>query len=166
MASTDELLPKLYALLRARASSLLAARDVSLSPDSLVHDVMLKLYRSDRDAWESEAHFRAVAARAMRHVIIDHQRRRRAAKRDGERVDVSISLLADDPSSPVDLFHLDRALEELEAARPQVAEVVVLRVLGGLNHQEIADQLGLSESTVKRYWRTGRAWLRSRLETP
>ena len=77
MDSTDELLPRLYAALKQRASAMLAARDVSLSPESLVHDVMLKLYRSDRDAWESERHFRAVAARAMRQVLIDHQRKRR-----------------------------------------------------------------------------------------
>ena len=75
-----------------------------------------------------------------------------------------MSLIGEQPPSPIDLYALDQALGELEQARPAVAEVVVLRVLGGMPHQEIATELGVSESTVKRHWRTGRAWLRARLD--
>ncbi len=157
MASVDDILPHLYASLHQRASRLVARRQTSVSPSSLVHDAVLRLYRVDPERWESEAHFRAVAAKAMRQVLIDRSRARNALKRGGDQVQVTLSGVGTD--GQFELVEIHRAIERLEHARPRTAEVVVLRLLGGLDVEDVAETLDLSPSTVKREWRAGRALL-------
>jgi len=162
MELSDALVPRVYAALQQRASQLLRSGGGSLSPQSLVHDVLLKLYRSESQTWRDEQHFRTVAAIAMRQLLIDRARRKAAAKHGANAEHVSLTGVAGAPGF-ADLVDLADALEQLEAARPRAAQVVVYRLLGGLSHDEIADELGCSVTTVKREWRLGQAWMQQRL---
>ena len=96
----------------------------------------------------------------MRQVLVDHARRRRAAKREGCHVTFDD---ADAPVEPPELLDLEDALKELVALDPRQARVVELRFFGGLDTRETADAMGISERTVKREWQTARAWLQQRL---
>lgn len=162
MESTASLVPKVYDALRERASCLLGRGGGSLSPQSLVHDVLVKLYRSEQQSWRDERHFRAVAAIAMRQLLVDRARRKATTKHGDHPELVSLTNVAQE-GSPLDVVALTRALEQLEVARPRSAEVLVLRLFGGLQHEEIAEELGCSVSTVKREWRLGQAWLQQQL---
>jgi RNA polymerase sigma factor (TIGR02999 family) len=137
----------------------------SLQPTELVHEAFVRLAAASTPAWSSEGHFRAVAARAMRMILIDRARRRAAARRGGGRDRVTLADLGMDEQQ-VDLVALDEVLGELEALDPRGAELVVLRVFGGLDHAEAAEQLGVAERTVRREWRRLRAWLITRLQLP
>ena len=96
----------------------------------------------------------------MRQVLVDHARRRRAAKREGCQVTLTD---AEAPAAPLELLDLENGLNELAVLDPQQARVVELRYFGGLDVEETADVLGLSARTVKREWQTARAWLQQRL---
>lgn len=163
MNTTRELVPAVYEALQARAQALLQARGGSLSPASLVHDVLVKLYQSQRQDWADERHFRAAAALAMRQILQDRARRNRSAKHQHEHATFSLSGLASG-ETPMDALALQRALETLESDNPRAAEVVVYRLFGGLQWQELAETVGRSETTVKREWRVGRAWVCHHIE--
>jgi RNA polymerase sigma factor (TIGR02999 family) len=158
----DALMPQVYAELRRAADvQLRGERDgaVSLQPTALVHEVYLKLVGGADIDWQDRGHFFAVAARLMRQILVDHARRRDAAKRDGgERVTLT-SL--DQPSlqEPRELLALDQALHSLEALDARKARVVELRVFGGLDFAEIGVVLGLSRATLDREFRSARVWL-------
>lgn len=134
----------------------------SLSPDSLVHDVLIKLYQADTAAWRDECHFRAVAAIAMRQILIDRARKKATVKHGANAHPISLTGIGEE-DDPLDGIALAQALESLEASRATAARVVELRLFGGLELHEIANELGCSLSTVKREWRIGQAWLRTRL---
>jgi len=162
MPDTDALIPALYKELHVRAAKLVRRSGGSASPSSLLQESLIRLWKSDKDAWESEEHFRSVAAMAMRQVLIDRARARTREKRGGDRQRVTLSQV--DPLVPnLDALALNQAIEKLEAVRPRCASVVVMRILGGLEVTEVAELLGISEATVKRDWRTGRAFLISQL---
>lgn len=161
LPSADDLIPHVYAMLQAQASSILGM-GASLSPRSLVHDALLKLYRSDMDVWRDEAHFRAVAALAMRQIIIDRSRRAKTVKHGGGRRQVSLSGVGYE-RDPVELLALVNALESLEASNPRVARVVEYRLLGGMSIEQTAKELAISTSTAKREWRVGQAWMQRQL---
>lgn len=128
----------------------------SLSPSDLVHEVYLKLAGRD---WTSPAHLRAVAASAMRSIVIDRARARNAKKRGGkDRARVSLAGLAADDRE-VDLLELHDALERLAAYDAELARVAELKLFLGLEVPEIAEDLGCSPATVKRRWQVARAWL-------
>lgn len=154
----DRLLPLLYNELRAIAARQLRRERSghTLQPTALVHEAYLKLVGGELSA-SSRAHLLAIAARAMRQVLVDHARRRTAAKRGGEH---SPTTLTDGSASieldPEGLLALDRALDELEARQRQVVEC---RFFGGMEETEIARALGVSERTVRRDWVKARAWL-------
>lgn len=160
-----DLLPIVYDQLRAIAGSYFRGQPSghTLQPTALVHEAFLKLVGSG-SSWENRAHFCAVAATAMRQILSNHARDKRAAKRDGNRVQLSVNELPT-PAGPsaLDLLDLDDALSELSALNPRHARLVELRFFGGLGTDEIAHVIGVSSSMVRREWRAMRAWLGRRL---
>ena len=163
----DRLLPLIYEELRHQARRQLAREygAVTLSPTDLVHEAYLKLAGGPLDA-ENRVHFMAIAARAMRQVLVDQARRRRSQKRGTGATPITLteaqnSTLTLDPD---ELLALDAALEELD---PRQREIVEYRFFGGLEEREIAALLGISDRTVRREWIKARAWLYRRLyDTP
>lgn len=161
-AAGEQLFPILYRDLRRQAGRYMRRerRSHTLQPSGLVNEAYLRLAGAPDLDWHSRAHFFAIAARVMRQVLVDHARRRRAAKREGCHVALDD---ADAPAVPLDLLDLENALKELAALDPRQARVVELRFFGGLDTEETADVVGLSARTVKREWQTARAWLQHRL---
>jgi RNA polymerase sigma factor (TIGR02999 family) len=161
VAAADALLPLVYAQLRAIARRQLAGERTghTLMPTDLVHEAYLK--HSDDRPPESvdRVHFFAIAARAMRQILVDHERHRRAAKRDGgERITLS-SIDPPDPNQAIDLLALDQALQALEIVDARKARVIELRAFAGLDFDEIAQFMNISRATLARDFRTARAWL-------
>ncbi|MBL8899173.1 MAG: sigma-70 family RNA polymerase sigma factor [Planctomycetes bacterium] len=162
----EELLPLVYEELRGMAARLLQERAHTLQATALVHEAWLKLARREggEASWESRAHFVAVAAKAMRHVLVNHARDRRAKKRGGDAakltLDECLGLVEQDTG---DLVALDDLLSRLAELDERQARVVELRVFGGLGIEEVAVALGVGQTTVKADWRFARSWLRREL---
>jgi RNA polymerase sigma-70 factor (ECF subfamily) len=138
--------------------------DHTLQPTALVNEAFLKLVDQTSIEWKNRAHFLAVAARAMRQILIDHARGRAAAKRGGElcrvTMDQAVTPITDtDP----ELLDLDDALHRLAAMDERQSKVVELRFFGGMTVEEVAHVLGVSKTTVEAEWRMARAWLRREL---
>ena len=134
----------------------------TLSTTALINDAYLKLSESALPAFSDRRHFYAIAARAMRQLLIDYARTRLAQKRGGGAVAVPLtdSLgLADDPDDAARAIELGDALDRLEAHNPRLAQVVYLRFYAGLSDVEIGALLGVEESTVRRDWLKARGWL-------
>ena len=130
----------------------------TLQPTALVNEAWLRLAGIETIAGDDRGAVLAVAARLMREILIDHARRRAAAKRDGgERVTLSGLELAGDQA--LDLVDLDSALERLERVDPVKARIVELRYFGGLSIEETGQVLAQSPATVKRHWQAARIWL-------
>jgi RNA polymerase sigma factor (TIGR02999 family) len=163
----DELFPRLYAELREIADRLLRNEVVghTLQPTALVHEAWFKLAGPGAPQPVDRQHFLALAARAMRQVLVDHARRRRALKRGGAAVDLAI---ADDRlgfAIPLDdLIAVDDALTRLGSQNPRLARVVELRFFAGLSEDETARGLGVTTRTVQRDWAKARAWLHAELD--
>lgn len=151
-------------LRRLAASALRRERpDHTLQPTALVHEAYLRLADEPDARWENRAHFLAVAAQAMRRILVDHARGRNALKRgSGEslRPLEGIDVEAAGADATIDLLVLDEALARLASLDARQARVVELRFFGGLTVEETAAVTGLSERTVKREWQMARAWLR------
>lgn len=161
-AAHADLLPLVYQELRRIAARHLSGERAghTLSPTALVHEAWLRLSAEARFAPEDRRQFFAIAARRMRQVLVDHARRRDAAKRGGgERAEVTLSGLAEDGGDPVDILALDQALQRLEAADARKAQVVELRYFAGIEMTDIADLLGVSRATAQRDWEVARAFL-------
>ena len=151
-----------YAELRQMAARLMAAerRDHTLQPTVLATEAYLSLTAQPDQIWESRAHFFAVAARAMRHVLVDYSRRKRAARRGGALQRVPMRETADVMlGDPEEVLAIDEVLTQLEKKDPRQSRVVELRYFGGHTEEEIAELLGVSVRTVKREWNVARAWL-------
>lgn len=140
------------------AALLRAERNASLATSDLVNEAVLRLIRLDRIEWNDKAHFLALAARAMRRVLVDHARAKASDKRQHEKVTLVTQVHGGGPEK-IDLDQLDKALIRLHAIDPERAEIVELRYFGGLSLEEVAEVTGTSDSTVKRNWRVARAWL-------
>jgi RNA polymerase sigma factor (TIGR02999 family) len=166
--AADELAPRVYADLRriARRRLRVEREGHTLQPTALVNEAWLRLMRQQGQDWQNRTHFFAIAAQAMRRILVDHARMRHAARR-GERA-VHVELDADVPSPMPDerLIALDDALDRLAALDSRHARVVELRYFGGLSVDEVAATLNVSPVTVKRDWRTARAWLFQEIGTP
>jgi RNA polymerase sigma factor (TIGR02999 family) len=138
--------------------------DHTLGATDVVHEAYLRLVGRERLEWHDRAHFLAVAASAMRRLLIDHARRRTAEKRGGGRqaVDLTDAMLA---SAHQDdrLLDLDEALRRLEAVQPRKARVVECRFFAGLSIDETAEALGVARATAARDWTVARAWLHREL---
>jgi RNA polymerase sigma factor (TIGR02999 family) len=165
----DRLLPMLYRDLRREAAAQLRreSRGHTLQPTALVHEVFLRLVGQRSARWEGRAHFLAICAGLMRRILIDHARRRRRLKRGGTlcRVDLA-AVPAAAATRDVDVLALDRALGDLHALDADQAKLVELRFFAGLSVEEVAAVLGVSGRTVKRDWRSARAFLLRRLSEP
>jgi RNA polymerase sigma factor (TIGR02999 family) len=158
----DRLFPLVYDELRARAARERRRQSPgeTLSTTALVHEVYLKFADAASLAVEDRHHFFAVAARAMRQIVVDHARRRLAQKRGAGAHFVTLDPA--DPSEavdPADLLALDRALSELSELDERLARTVELRFFGGLSVEETAEMMAVSPRTVKRDWRKARAFL-------
>ena len=161
VSAREALLERVHAELTAIAGRRLAGERHALTfePAALVNEAYLKLIDLDRIDWQNRAHFFAMAARLMRQVLIDHARKRDAAKRDGG---VRVTWTGVDPSSDppqTDVLLLNGALDKLAEADPDRARLVELRFFGGLTIEETAEVLGSSPATVKRHWDVARGWL-------
>lgn len=160
--AADQLLDLVYEELRRLAAYKLAqeAPGQTLQPTALVHEAWLKLIGAGERKFENRAHFFAVAAEAMRRILIDRARRRQTQRHGGqyERVELQEAGLAA-PGDDDQLLAVDEALEKLSREHPVQAQVVNLRYFGGMTNEEVAQALDLSVSTVKNYWTFARAWL-------
>jgi RNA polymerase sigma factor (TIGR02999 family) len=158
----DQLFSLTYEELRRLASSVKRGDpSITLSPTALVNEAWLKLAKSPGVGATSRLHFKRIAARAMRQVLIEAARRRNAHKRgDGEAIFVSFDDSLDGPAtSGKELLALDTALTELSRLEPRQAAIVENRFFGGFEMTEISSLLGVSEATVLRDWRAAKAWL-------
>jgi RNA polymerase sigma-70 factor (ECF subfamily) len=156
----DRLFEFMYPELKRMAIGRMARerKDHTLQPTALVNEAFLRLPSTEASV-RDRAHFLAVAANAMRHVLVDHARARLSGKRGSGKKEPLDERLAYDPQRPEDMMDLDRALERLEAMNPRQARVVEMRYFGGLTEAQIAEVLRVSSRTVKRDWEIARAWL-------
>jgi len=129
----------------------------TLQPTALVHEAYLHVSSLREIDWKARGQFVAMMAQMMRRILIDHARRRKAAKRDAAEV-IAVSPEGSAPEM-VDLLAVDQALERMSSRYPRHAQIVELRFFGGLESKEIADVLEVSLTTVERDWRFARAWL-------
>jgi len=161
--AANELMPLVYGELRSLAAGLLRDERArhTLQPTALVHEAYLRLVGAEvAPEWEGHRHFLGVAAKAMRSVLIDHARRKQAAKRGGggERLPLEGIVAAFEERVP-DLLALDEALGRLEAMDGELARLVELRFFGGLTIEQTARVLETSVPTVVRSWQVARLWL-------
>jgi RNA polymerase sigma factor (TIGR02999 family) len=165
--AAEQLMPLLYDELRGLAVRQLRGErgDHTLRPTALVHEAFLRMVDQKEGAWRNRAQFFALAAQAMRRVLVDHARTRRAAKRAGgwERVTLDEEAAVEGPQE-LDVLALNAALEELHAIDEGKVRLVELRFFGGLSVEEAAEVLGVSPSTLAREWRLVKAWLYRRLQ--
>jgi len=164
----ERLLPLVYDELRRLAHHHLWNERAghTFNTTDLVHEAYLNLINQDQTPWQGRAHFFAVAARAMRHILIDYARGRRRAKRGGGQANLSLDravLFSEDKIE--ELITIDQILTRLEATDERLCRVVECRYFGGLTIAETADVLAISPATVKRDWQMAKAWLRRALFT-
>lgn len=166
LQAAEQLLPLVYEDLRRTAARQLRRETPghTLSPTEVVHESYLRLEKAGVD-WQNRQHFFAVAATAMRRILVEHARRRLAAKRGGEAplelLDESLTLVA---TTDERLVALDEALEAMARIEPRFTKVVDCRFFVGLTEADTAAVLGVSERTVRRDWLKARGWLRATLD--
>jgi len=157
-----QLLPLVYEELRKLAAAKMASENPgqTLQATALVHEAWLRLSGKEDRNWNDRTHFFAAAAEAMRRILVDNARRKRALRHGGGQQAVELPEIAV-ASAPKDdqLLAVSEALDKLAAADPQKAELVKLRYFVGLTIEEAAQVLGISERTAKRQWAYARAWL-------
>ena len=160
--SLNQLYDQVYAELRRIAAHKMAAeRDGhTLQPTALVHEAFLRLSEQTGIDWKNRSHFYGIASRLMRQILVDHARLHATTKRGNHPIHFSL----DDVQIPVaeragSILFLDEVLGRLEKFDEMQARIVEMRFFGGMNNQEIADSLNVSERTVGREWETARLWL-------
>ncbi len=163
----DAMVPEVYAAMRRIAGDLMRRQSPAhtLQPTALANEAWVKLAGSNVEC-ENQAHFMAVAARAMRQILVDHARARASDKRHGgKRVSMT---LADGNQFPVDdnILGLEDGICALEATQPRVARVTELHYFGGMTYDEIGTVVGISKATVDRDLRFARVWLADHVESP
>jgi RNA polymerase sigma factor (TIGR02999 family) len=162
-AAAGELLPLVYEELRRLAAHKMANESPgqTLQPTALVHEAWLRLTGNEDVKWAGRAHFFGAAAEAMRRILIDNARRKRAARHGGgqPRVDIQELEIAAIDGKEDELLAVNDALEKLAAHVPPKAQLVKLRYFVGLTLEEAAEVLGISSATAKRHWAYSRAWL-------
>jgi RNA polymerase sigma factor (TIGR02999 family) len=168
-AAADRLLEVVYDDCRRLAASYLKRENSghTLQPTALAHEVYMRLIEQERVDWKGRTHFMAIAAQAMRRLLIDHARGRDRLKRGGGWQRVALEGPSepgtDDHASEVDVERLDKVLEELAQLDERQAKIVEMRFLAGMTVEEVAEALGVSKRTVEGDWTMARAWLRKRL---
>jgi RNA polymerase sigma-70 factor (ECF subfamily) len=163
-----ELMEQVYGELRRLAAAYMRRERAgqTLQPTAVVNEAYLRLLPQRGVSWENRAHFFGIAARMMRRVLVDHARRKRAAKRDagpGEPVTISNVPSPAREADPVDVLALHDALSALNKLDPRQAEIVEMRFFAGLTVEEVAEVLQVSPATVKREWSTAKAWLKQQM---
>lgn len=168
-AASDLLYENIYDDLRRRARRQRRRwkGEPTLQTTALVHEAYLKLVQGKERSWESRSHFFAVAAKAMRHILIDRARRKRAQKRGGRAKDLSLEKLRETLGREVAMSEedaeafvlLEEALSQLEENHPRAARVVECRFFSGMTIEESAEALGVSTATVSRDWKQAKSWL-------
>ncbi len=155
------LMPVVYEELRRLARHYMAAERPchTLQTTALINEAYLRLVDHKEMRWQNRAHFFAVAAQAMRRILVDHARTRDAAKRGGGAPNASLEDTAVVNERPVELIALDEALSDLATIDRRKSQVVELRYFGGLSVEETAEVLRVSPVTVMRDWSTAKAWL-------
>lgn len=165
--AAERLLVLVYDELRRLAASKLAreAPGQTLQPTALVHEAWLRLVGSQSPSFKDRSHFFRASAEAMRHILIDRARRKKAERHGGSyrRVDLENFDLAT-PTADEQLLIVNEALDKFAAEHPVQAELVKLRYFAGLTNEEVSKVMGISVSTVKNYWAFSRAWLLDEIE--
>ncbi|MGH7740663.1 MAG: sigma-70 family RNA polymerase sigma factor [Candidatus Eiseniibacteriota bacterium] len=164
-AALEALAPMLYDEMRSLSAAYLRRERAghTLQATELAHEAFLRLIHQREVTWQNRAHFMGLVAQAMRRILADHARRRRAQKRGGDPL--RVTLLPDSLPDTQDVAadELDQALEDLARLEPRQARVVEMRFYAGLTVEETAEVLGTSPATVKRDWTVARAWLHREL---
>jgi RNA polymerase sigma factor (TIGR02999 family) len=162
----EAFMPVIYDELRALARYHIRAERPghTLQTTALVHEAYLRLGGEKDASWVDKAHYMRVASRAMRRVLIDHARRKRADKKGGGRKRRPLDQVAEFmEEASVDLLALDSALKRLAEVDTQTAQVVEFRFFGGLTVEQTAKVMGISKATVKREWLVAKAWLKNKV---
>ena len=161
------LFPLVYKELRRLAAHYMRGErpNHTLQPTALVHEAYLRLVGQERVHWQNRAQFMGIAGQLMRRLLVDHARKKHAAKRGGSLITLKEGL--GNPKSAAmqseELLAIDEALERLEMLDPQQVRVVELRYFGGLTAEETASAMGISQRSVEREWALAKAWLRTQL---
>lgn len=160
----DELMPLIYRELRQLAAAYLRRERLShtLQPTALVHEAYVRLVDQSSPNWENRSHFFGVAARLMRQILVDHARRRHAAKRAGVTIPLEEAVSFQQDRCE-DLLALDVGLTALQKFDPRRCKAIELRYFGGLSLEDIAQALEISSATVRRDLRLAEAWLKSQM---
>jgi RNA polymerase sigma factor (TIGR02999 family) len=158
----ERLLPFVYDELKRQARLLMSKEraDHTLQPTALVHEAFLKLSKQSGIEWKDRSHFYGIASRLMRQILVDHARLYASDKRGNNPIHFSV----DDVQIPIEMradsiLALDEVLQRLEKFDEQQAKIVEMRFFGGMNNQEIAENMEISERTVGREWQSARLWL-------
>ena len=158
----ERLMPLVYDELRRMARSLMRSQPSggTFQTTELIHEAYLKIARQDGQSWQNRAHFFGVAAKAMRHILVDLARSKNRDKRGGlaEKITLAENLTAS-AQRPEEIIRLDDALKQLASLDERKASVVEMKFFGGLSIEEIAEVLKVSPKTVKRDWQFSRSWL-------
>ena len=165
-AALAELTPLVYEELRRLAHHFMEGQrtDHTLQTTALVNEAYLRLADQTNPHWQNRAHFFAVAARAMRQIVVDYARSQQARKRGGGALKIELDEAAIvSPEQSKEIVDLHEALERLAALDSRKAQVVELKYFGGLNYDEMAEVLKISRVTVRRDWEFARAWLQTEL---
>jgi RNA polymerase sigma factor (TIGR02999 family) len=161
--ASEQLIPLVYDELRRMAAQRMSSGggELTLQPTALVHEVWLRLGGGEMGGWQNRGHFFASAATAMRSILVDRARRRKAVRHGGgqQRVNIDDVELAEQRVTDEQVLAVHEALAKFAAEDPKKAELVKLRYFGGLSVEEAAEILGVSEPTVKRWWAYARGWL-------
>ena len=161
--AVNQLVPLVYGELRNMAAAYMRREKAghTLQATELVNEAYMRLAGGEAGQWQNRAHFFAIAANSMRQVLLDHARKRHAGKRGGthaQKVDMDAGLLVDHDSLD-DVLVVDELLGRLEKVDPRQGRLVELRFFAGLTEEETAEAMGISAATVKREWRSAKAWL-------
>ena len=165
--AANQLVPLIYGELRRIAGAYMQRERIghTLQATALVHEAYMRLIGGEPVEWKNRTHFFGLAARTMRQVLMDYARRHRAGKRGGagaRKVDIDAELLVGHDSLD-DVIAIDEALERLALIDERQSRMIELRFFGGLNEEEAAEVMGLSPTTLKREWRSAKAWLHREL---
>lgn len=165
-----DLLPNVYDELRKLAAAQMSRgpEPTTLQPTALVHEAWLRLGGVEQPGWQNRAHFFAAAAEAMRHILIDRARRRRAVRHGGDQIRLNVEdvdLAAQTQDDDERLLVLDEAIQRLAAEHPRMAELVKLRCFAGFDINQAAHTLNISRATAHRWWLFARSWLHRELHS-
>jgi RNA polymerase sigma-70 factor, ECF subfamily len=168
--AASQLIPLIYNEMRRMAGAYMQRERPghTLQPTALVHEAYMRLAGGQQGPWQNRAHFFAIAAHVMRQVLVDHARRRHSRKRGGanvQKIDIDAEALIG-AENIEDVIALDEALDRLAKLDPRQSRLVELRFFAGLDVEQLAEVLGVSPTTIKREWRSARAWLHGELTPP